>query len=96
VIDFIATWQAKPGSADELTRILREVVSETRQFQGCERVEVYRPDQAENTLILIERWLSPDAYASYQDWRAGTGVKETLRGLMASPPVVQQLTVVDA
>jgi len=94
--DFLATWHAKPGSADELTRILRQVVDETRQFDGCERVEVYRPEHDENALVLIERWRSPEAYANYQNWRAGTGVRETLRALMATPPEVQQLTAVDA
>ena len=94
--DFLATWHAKPGSADELTKILREVVNETRQFDGCERVEVYRSYDDENALVLIERWRSSEAYATYQNWRAGTGVRDTLRGLIASPPEVQQLTTVDA
>jgi quinol monooxygenase YgiN len=94
-IDFIATWQAKSGRAAELTRILVQVVGETRAYEGCERIEIYQVPDDENQLVLIERWRGQEDFAAYQAWRAGTGVREQLRDLMAVPPAVRAVSALD-
>lgn len=94
-IDFIATWQARPERIAELTRVLLKVVSETRAYEGCERIEIYRVPDDENQLVLIERWRAQEDFTAYQAWRAGTGVREQLRDLMAVPPVIRAVSALD-
>lgn len=94
-IDFIATWQAKPGSVGELTRILLQVVTETRAYEGCERIEIYQVPDDENQLVLIERWRAQADFVAYQAWRSGTGIREQLRDLMAVPPAVRTVSALD-
>ncbi|MBC7441106.1 MAG: antibiotic biosynthesis monooxygenase [Ramlibacter sp.] len=81
----------KPDALAIAPATLREVLADTRAFDGCVGVDVIvdRADPAH--LILVERWASAAADARYREWRAGPGASG-LASILAGPP---QLTLFD-
>ena len=74
-----------PDAVSEAPAMLREILADTRAFEGCEGVEVLidRGDPAH--LILVERWESAEADAAYRHWRATDGTTQ-LGTLLAGTP----------
>ena len=78
--------------ADSLTSapsMLRDILAETRAFDGCLSVEVLVDNEDPGHLILVERWASVERDAAYREWRAGAGATQ-LGSILASPPLVSQ------
>ncbi|TFD48925.1 hypothetical protein E3T55_12850 [Cryobacterium frigoriphilum] len=69
--------------------MLREILSDTRAFDGCLGVDVLVDADDAAHLILLERWASVEADAVYRAWRAGTGAS-ALGSLLASAPQVSK------
>ena len=77
--------QLKPELAATAPGILRKILAQTRVFEGCLGVDVLLDTEDAMHIILLERWASPEADATYRQWRAGAGATE-LGSLLASPP----------
>lgn len=65
--------------------MLREILAETRAFEGCEGVDVLVDHQNPSHLVLAERWNSTEADEAYRHWRATDGATQ-LGTLLASAP----------
>ena len=94
-VNIVADWAAKKGKCDEVLGIVRDVIAETRAFEGCESVRVLRDGENNDRLLLIERWASRDRYVAYQEWRRETGVGGQIRDLLERPPQFRTLDDVD-
>lgn len=69
--------------------MLREILTETRAFDGCLGVEVLVDTEDAAHMILFERWASAESDAAYRAWRAGAGATD-LGSLLESVPLVSQ------
>lgn len=69
--------------------MLREILAQTRVFDGCLGVDVLIDTEDAAHVILLERWASAEADAVYRQWRAGAGATE-LGSLLASAPRISQ------
>lgn len=68
---------------------LRGILAGTRTFDGCLGVDVLVDAEDPAHLILLERWASAEADATYRDWRVGAGATN-LGSLLASPPLISR------
>ena len=74
-----------PEAVTEAPAMLREILTDTRAFEGCEGVDVLIDQHDPTHLILAERWASTEADAAYRKWRATDGASQ-LGTLLASAP----------
>lgn len=67
--------------------VLRDILSDTRAFDGCLGVEVLVDSQNPAHVLVVEQWASLEHDAAYRAWRAGDGASG-LGELLAAPPVL--------
>jgi len=80
---------AKPESIEQLKSALKEILPDTRKYDGCIGVQTtLNQDDALNVLI-IETWQSRAHYEKYFAWRAETGALDALGALLSAPPSVR-------
>ena len=87
--------QLQPESLDKAYQVLREVLADTRNFDGNLGVDVLidRDDPAH--VIAHERWASIEHDSAYRAWRATEAGASTLGTVLAGPPTLTFFTVSD-
>ncbi len=61
-IRVLVIFQALPGHADELLRLLQKDRDVSRCSPGCESFELFQREDDRQKFMLIERWTSIDAH----------------------------------
>ena len=79
----------KAEAVEAAPAMLREILTETRAFEGCLGVDVLIDSKDPAHMILFERWASAEADAAYRAWRAGAGATD-LGSLLESAPQLSQ------
>jgi len=87
--------QLKPEAVAVAPDMLRDILAETRVFDGCLGVDVLVDVEDVAHVILLERWASTEADAAYRHWRAGAGATDLGSLLVAAPNVSQFETASD-
>ena len=77
----VAKFPCKPGQVDAMGDLFRAALSDTREFVGCERVDVVL-NKASGTYLLVEYWDQESSYDTYLKWRTDTGISEALAPLI--------------
>jgi quinol monooxygenase YgiN len=77
----IAEFPVTAAKRAEFEATLRGALPDTRAFEGCREIEVYRDNERE-TYVLIEEWDSAAHYDRYLAWRMETGLAEMLEPLL--------------
>lgn len=85
----------KTDSVAAAPAMLREILKDTRAFEGCLGVDVLVDTADPAHLILLERWASAEADAAYRAWRSGAGATELGSLLVSSPQILQLETASD-
>jgi len=67
--------------------VLRDILSDTRAFDGCLGVDVLVDSKDPAHFLVVEQWVSMEHDAAYRAWRAGEGASG-LGELLAAPPVL--------
>ena len=62
----------------DLIAMMKQMLPDTRAYDGCEGVEVTQNQDDSNNIVLIERWASRDHYEKYVAWRTERGDMDTL------------------
>ena len=62
----VARWRPRPGEADKVEAILRELAAAVRQEPGNLRFIVYRSHEDPDDLLLYEIYASEEAFAAHQ------------------------------
>ncbi|WP_024365648.1 putative quinol monooxygenase [Arthrobacter sp. TB 26] len=66
---------------------LRDILADTRAFDGCLGVDVLVDSNDPAHFLVVEQWASLEHDSAYRAWRAGDGVS-ALGELLAAPPVL--------
>lgn len=66
---------------------LRDMLSDTRAFDGCLGVHVLVDSTDPAHFLVVEQWASLEHDSAYRAWRAGEGASG-LGELLAAPPVL--------
>ncbi len=78
--------EAKPGSGADLLAVFREILPDTRAYDGCIGVETLQGQDDAEELVLVETWESRAHYEKYFAWRQETGLVARLGEMVAGPP----------
>jgi quinol monooxygenase YgiN len=80
---------AKGERVSELKRFLKESVPETRAFDGCQDSTAYLNVDDGRTVVIMDHWDSKESHQKYAAWRAETGTRARLSGMLEGPPKVR-------
>ncbi|MFC9361613.1 putative quinol monooxygenase [Rhodococcus sp. NPDC057014] len=83
----------KPETVETAQKVMARVLKETREFDGCIRVDNVLDAKNPNTWRVIETWESMDHDAAYRRFRAGEGAITDLGSLLAGPPSLSKGTL---
>ena len=82
----VAELDVKPESRDELVGAMKEVLSETRAYDGCNEVRLYEGENDPNHIVIIEEWESRGHHERYMAWRTQTGMMAKWGPMMSKEP----------
>ena len=77
----------KAESLPTAPAVLRDILADTRAFDGCLGVDVLVDGKDPAHVLVVEKWASLEHDAAYRAWRAGEGASG-LGELLAAPPVL--------
>ena len=77
----VAKFPCKPGQVEAMGDLFRAALSDTREFAGCERIDVVL-NEASGTYLLVEYWDQESSYDTDLKWRTSTGIGEVLAPLI--------------
>ena len=72
--------------AEEFKILLRELLPDTRSYEGCLRVDVYQGHDNPGIIYLVEDWNSKEHQQKYQSWRNESGIAEVVGPYLAEEP----------
>ena len=67
----------KKERIEDFFNYLRDILVDTRAYEGCIRLETYH-DMENSKVLLIEEWEKIENQESYMQWRTETGLVEAL------------------
>ena len=79
-------FSVKPERTDEFKSLLRNLLPDTRAYEGCIRVDVYQDQGDPGYVYLAEDWQSKVHQQKYQAWRDESGIADTLGPFLAGEP----------
>jgi quinol monooxygenase YgiN len=65
---------ARADRVEELVELFKQVLPDTRSFQGCESVVLHQSQDDPTALFLYEQWASRSDQEAYMAWRTETGL----------------------
>ena len=77
----VAKFPCKAGQVNAMGDLFKAALSDTRDFAGCERIDVVL-NEASDTYLLVEYWDQESSYDTYLQWRTDTGIAEVLAPLI--------------
>jgi quinol monooxygenase YgiN len=88
----VATAEAAEGQEEKVEQAFRIAVQAVHAEPGCELYALHRDPRSPSTLVMVEKWASPDALRSHSKAPALAELRSALDGLLAKPLSVQTLT----
>jgi len=88
--------QSQSENLEELKSFFKNMLPDTRAYEGCQGVNVIGNQDDSCNLVLVEKWDSRQHYEKYLGWRTETGALEVLSALLAQPPSIRYYDDVDA
>ena len=76
----------KPERAEEFKSLLKQLLPDTRVYDGCKSVDVNQDQDDPGLIYLVEDWRSKAHQQRHQAWRDETGIAETVGPFLASEP----------
>lgn len=80
---------------DAFDALMREILPDTRSYEGCEGLTVKRNMDESAGVVLVENWQSRAHYDKYLGWREETGVLGEIGALLDGPPSIRYFEDVD-
>ena len=68
---------------------LRDILVDTRAYEGCIRLETYH-DMENSKVLLIEEWEKIENQESYMQWRTETGLVEALEEFLDGELIIKK------
>ncbi len=87
---------AKEGGGDGVVGAFREILPDTRKYDGFVDIVVHQNQDNKDNLVVIEKWETKAAYEKYLAWRTETGVIGQLVSACVGPPSIRYFDITDA
>lgn len=65
-VRMIVTFTVQPGRGQEFVEAWQTRLEEVRSEPGCLQYELFRGTERVDTVVLLERWSSPDALEAHR------------------------------
>lgn len=88
--------RAKAGTGSDLNRAFKEILPDTRAYDGCMGVDVYRNDDDADVIMLVEQWESRAHYERYLAWRTESGMLAQFGEALDGGPSIRYFSRTDA
>ena len=88
--------QVEPEAVDEMISFLKEILPDTRVYEGCQGIEVQQNQEDSSNLVMVEKWDSRQHYEKYLGWRTETGVMDKIGSMLSQPPSIRYYDLVEA
>ena len=88
--------KAKPGTGNEVLAKFKEVLPDTRGYDGCISLDTLQNQEDPDTIMLVENWESKAHYDKYLAWRKETGAFDQLASALAGEPSIRYFDLTDA
>ena len=75
-----------PKRAEAFKALLRELLPDTRAYEGCLKVDVYEDQDNPGCIYLVEDWESKVHWQRYQAWRDESGISKVVGPFLAGEP----------
>ena len=80
-----------PERLDEFRTYLREILPDSRAYDGFDTIELYEDTEEEGSIIFVEYFESRAHQEKYIAWRTETGVMEKLGAMFVGDVRVRYL-----
>jgi quinol monooxygenase YgiN len=87
----IAEFECNAGKGAGFLEVLKDALSDTRAFEGCELVEIYTDSDNPDCILLFEKWATRENHGAYMAWRGENGMAEMMGPFMSGMPKVTHL-----
>ena len=84
-VKVMLAFHLKPDLVEEVKTSLRELLPDTRAFEGCEDISVVQSQEDPNTLLIVEQWAARENYEAYFKWRTDTGAIAMVNDMCTEP-----------
>ena len=91
----IANLSVKEESLEEFKKYLKEILPDTRSFEGCQGVQLYENKESITKFTIHAKWVSEDAQKKYMAWRMENGSLDKLTPVLSRPFDMQLYDIVD-
>jgi len=76
------------GKQKEFLDVLKNVLPDTRAYDGCIKVETYAEGNG-SSIILIEEWETKEHQQVYFQWRVDTGLEGAIAPFVSAAPNIK-------
>jgi len=87
--------KVKSETKNDLEAFLKEILPDTRSYEGNQGLDVYFDIEEKDVMVLVEKWQSSEHYHKYHEWRVSTGILDKLRTFLAGKPSRRFLELAD-
>lgn len=94
-VTIIANLEVKPDRVEQVETEMRENFSDTRAFEGCKGLDVYRNQETVTSIVLYQQWESKAQYQKYLRWRTESGFFGRLAENLSEPPSIRYYDHID-
>ena len=85
----------KEESVEELKKYFKEILPDTRSFEGCQGVQFYQNKESPTKMTIHSKWDSEEAQKKYMSWRIDTGALDKVMPMLDDHPNLEFYTIVD-
>ena len=85
----------KEEHVDELKKYFKEILPETRSFEGCQGVQMYESKESPTKMIIHAKWESEEAQKKYMSWRMDMGALDKIIPMLSEAPNLEFYNIVD-
>jgi quinol monooxygenase YgiN len=84
-----------PAMREELVAYLRDILPDTRNYEGCLGATFHADQDRPNHLIVFLRWTSMAHFERYTVWRQEMGAADRIASLLSTVPIRRLLDEID-
>ena len=85
----------KKERLEELKKYFKEILPDTRSFEGCQGVQMYESKESPTKMTIHAKWVSEEAQKKYTSWRIDTGALDKVIPMLSEPPSLEFYNIVD-
>jgi len=86
-IAVMVEFEVNPAAREEFVAYLKEILPDTRKYEGCLGAAFLVDQDRPNHLITFSRWESVEHFERYAAWRQGAGVSDRIALLLSAVPI---------